>query len=343
MSASLIKTMTGCSWQFWAKYFLKLPDITNEGALRGDICHRVFQGLGREDRKKLVQKVIKDGTIWKTPSLGRMVTSFCKKNGINDDDNRDLVDFMTLAGLNYDFEGRKHFGIKPTESFSEIDFDIEVKENGKDYRIRGFIDKLFLFKKQGVALIRDFKSSKSVYEGDEVDDNIQDLIYRLAVRRMYPEYADIEMEFVFLKFDCSRNGDGIIRTPNISPEELGGFEHYLTELQQQVNHFGEEDAKTNYAYHQGFPEKEEGFTKRLLCGFNKFKGQKKKDGSVMWGCACKWPMEYYEVKNTEGELIRGLHLTEKDKARKYRQQGFSVKKKKYQGCPVFNPHADVFL
>ena len=48
-----------------------------------------------------------------------------------------------------------------TESISEKDFDISITEDGKNYRILGFIDKLFLFKRKSLAIIRDFKTSKA--------------------------------------------------------------------------------------------------------------------------------------------------------------------------------------
>ena len=256
MSASLIKTLTGCSWQYYCKYQLKLPSSTNDGALRGSICHTVFECLGNKRHKKHFRKITKDGTIWNCKPVARLVEKFAKENNIDDDENLELVDFMILAGLNYDFFGTKHLGSKPTQSFDELDFDISVDEGDKSYRIRGFIDKLFLFKKKKIALIRDFKSSKKVFEGDEVDDNIQDLIYRLAIEKLYPDYSH-EMEFVFLKFPCEKGGEGIIRTPDISSDELEGFEYYLTELQKQINNFSEEDAAEDFAYNKGFPEKEE--------------------------------------------------------------------------------------
>ena len=42
LSASRIKTLQTCSWQYWCKYHLKLPDRSNEGSLRGTICHAIF-------------------------------------------------------------------------------------------------------------------------------------------------------------------------------------------------------------------------------------------------------------------------------------------------------------
>jgi len=46
LSASRIKTVEGCSWLYWCKYKLKLPDASNDGAKRGSICHLIFEHLG---------------------------------------------------------------------------------------------------------------------------------------------------------------------------------------------------------------------------------------------------------------------------------------------------------
>ena len=90
-----------------------------------------------------------------------MIEAYAKKHNIDDFENMDLINQMTVEGLNYDFFGDKNG--KPTNSISEKDFDISVNEQGKNYRILGFIDKLFLFKRKKTALIRDFKTSKQIF------------------------------------------------------------------------------------------------------------------------------------------------------------------------------------
>ena len=52
LSASRIKTAESCSWLYWCKYKLKLPDRSNDGARRGSICHLIFELLGEPRRKK---------------------------------------------------------------------------------------------------------------------------------------------------------------------------------------------------------------------------------------------------------------------------------------------------
>ncbi len=77
-----------------------------------------------------------------------------------------------------------------------------------------------------MAIIRDFKSSKRFYEGKDVVDNIQDLMYRLAVSKLFPDYKKKRTEFVFLQYE--NQDEFSIKTPIACDDELDGFEHFQT-------------------------------------------------------------------------------------------------------------------
>jgi hypothetical protein len=331
LSASRIKTLQTCSWQYWCKYHLKLPDTTNQGSLRGSICHAVFEALGNPKHKKHYNTIIKKKSIKGSPAVDRMVLSFAKKNNIDDFENLDLIDQMIVEGLKYDFFGEKHG--KPTESISEKDFDITVSENKKNYRILGFIDKLFLFKKKRIALIRDFKSSKQIFEGSEVEDNIQNLMYCLAVKHLYPEYLKRDMEFLFIKFDCTK--EGLLQMEEIEDDELNGFELFLTKVQKIINSFDETSAKSSLAYYKGFPEKNEGFAGRLVCGMATSETELKKDGTPKWICPFKLAKNYYVLLNEEKEIIFSSY-NKNDLVKKQKEKPNSkIEKRFYSGCPAF--------
>ena len=59
-----------------------------------------------------------------------MIEAYAKKHNIDDFENLDLINQMTVEGLNCDFFGDKDG--KPTKSISEKDFDIVVNEDGKN-------------------------------------------------------------------------------------------------------------------------------------------------------------------------------------------------------------------
>ena len=151
LSASRIKTLENCSWYYWCNYHLKLPQKNNAGALRGTICHLVFEVLGVKGRKKYFNKILKSQDVFSVPSIKRLILKHAAKEGVDDQENVDLMKDMIYNGLTYDFFGQD-LG-KPTKEYSEKDFDI-IKDDGSiQYKIRGFIDKLFLYKKQLYHLI----------------------------------------------------------------------------------------------------------------------------------------------------------------------------------------------
>lgn len=329
LSASRIKTLQTCSWMYYCKYVLKLPDTQNEGSLRGSCVHSVFEVLGNPRHKKHYNAIVKLQDISASRPVERMVCAFAKKVGIDSPENLELLNKMIIEGLNYDFFGEK-IG-KPTESISEKDFDIDVNEDGKNYRILGFIDKLFLFKRKKLALVRDFKTSKAVFSGDEIEDNMQNLMYCLAVKHLYPEFLKRKMEFLFLKFDC--NKEGLIEMEQIHEDELQGFEFFLTEVQKTINNFTEEAAKSNLAFNMGYGK---GFTGKVVCGRSTYKGQLKKDGTVMWSCPMKHPFDYYHLLGEDDKILASAfeksELLEKQKV----FLNSRIEKKKYSGCPAFN-------
>ena len=332
LSASRIKTLQTCSWQYWCKYHLKLPDKTNHGALRGTICHAIFENLGNPRHKHHFDKIVKAQDINVSPPIKRMVESYAKKFNISDFENLDMINKMTIEGLNYDFFGMNNG--KPTEAISEKDFDININQDGKHYRMLGFIDKLFLFKKKKMAIIRDFKTSKSIFEGKEYTDNMQDFMYCLAVKYLYPEYLQRRMEFLFLKFDCKN--EGMLEMAPLDDIDLDGFEYFLTEVQQVINNFDEKSAIANLAWDKGFPQKEDGFSGKIVCGRADYTGQLKKDGSLMWHCPFKFKFDYYVLFDCNNEPIKSAYEKQELENLKRQHKDSNIKKMHYSGCPAFS-------
>lgn len=333
LSASRIKTLQECSWKYYCKYILKLPDQTNDGALRGTCVHSIFECLGNPRHKHIYNQIIENNDPYSNEVVLRYVKSFLKNNQMDLKNNFELIKIMILEGAKADFYGNKCSNAN--ESHSELDFDLEIKEDGKDYRILGFIDKLFLYKEKSLALIRDFKTSSNYFKEYEIEDNMQDMMYRLAVKYLYPDFYKRKMQFLFLRYDCSEEGDGNIFTPEVSEEDLDGFEYFLTEIQKIINEFNSDDAGSNLAYNKGFPLPEEGFSKRLLCGFADYPGHLKKDGSLRWHCPFKFEFDYYILLDDSGEIIKTSKNKEELKKLKKENAGSIIESKNYGGCPAF--------
>ena len=331
LSASRIKTAESCSWLYWCKYKLNLPDKSNDGAKRGSICHLIFEVLGLPKRKKYFNKIIKTQDVFCVPSIKKLILKHAVREGVSDDENVQLMKEMIFNGLTYDFFG-KDLG-KPTEDYSEKDFLITENNGDIKYKIRGFIDKLFLYKRKKFAIIRDFKTSKSVFKGKDYTDNLQDLMYSLAVKKMFPEYSTRVSEFLFLKFDLDENSNnsGLVKMKPLDNDELHGFELQLSEIQRYLDNFTIKDAKSNYAAYKGFP-KDGSFSGKLLCGFATKKGELKIDGDPKWHCPMKFDFFYYKVFDEKGDLHSSVF--EEDFDEKSLPENFTYEIKYYEGCPA---------
>lgn len=337
LSASRIKTAQSCSWLYYCKYKLRLPDKGNEGAWRGTVCHAVLEVLAKEGREDYYQTIIDANDVFAVPSVGRLVMSLAKSLGVDDQENLDFINFMTVNGLTYDYYGGSL--AKPTYSFSEKKFDISINEGDKHYRINGFIDKLFLYKNKKAAIIRDFKTSKQVFDGKDATDNMQDLMYSLAVKHLYPEYSHRQSEFIFLKFDLGSDllggdGEGVLKMSPLSDEELEGFEYQLTAWQDYLDGFDEVTAHDDFAYDQGYPKK--GFAGRVMCGRADHPGQLKKDGTPMWHCSVKFKFDYYALKDCTGVVKRTAFEDDRDMLLPFKEEGDTIEKMTYGGCPRHN-------
>lgn len=343
LSASKIKKAESCSWAYWATYNLKVPDASNDGAKRGWICHLIFELLGDPRHKEIYDEIILKDSIFKCEPIRRLVSYHSKKMGVNDEDNLKLIDNMTLAGLHYDFFGEKRG--KPDDEISEQEFNITVDEGEKLYSLRGFIDKLFFYKEKELVVIRDFKTSKSVFKGKELEDNLQDLIYTLAVKKMFPEFTKRQVEFLFLKFDL--NSTGNVKMKNLSAEELEGLELQLTQIQNFLDNFDEDDAISNlaatkYEDNRGFPP-DGSFGGLLQCGKDGYKIRKgepllDKEGNpiVAYICPYRKPLDYYVIKNEDGKIVKSFFKEDKDSYESKLKEGEFIELVNYKGCPHWN-------
>ena len=355
LSASRIKTLQQCSWKYWGNYILKLPDKSNEGASRGWICHLIFELLGNPRHKHHYDTIIKNGSIFKSKSIKKLVYYHARKLDVDDQENLALIDSMTVNGLHYDFFGEDL--AHPTQAISEESFDIEIENEDFSYRIKGFIDKLFLYQDQSYALIRDFKSSKQVFKGKEVSDNLQDLMYSLAVKHLYPNYTKRESEFLFLKFDLTKDmfnktGNGVLKMEPISDSELYGFQYELTEIQRIIDNFDEEQAHSNFAGAQPYPS-DGTFGGPLACGKDGFKmsrGQpvldKNGDPIPAFICSFRKPFEYYALKSSSGKVVKTAFVEDLSELEKIKAEDQLIELMEYKGCPYWTPseseHVDLF-
>jgi len=335
LSASRLKTVKMCSWLYWCKYHQRLPDKSNDGASRGTVCHLIFECLGKPSRRSYYEKVLEHNDPFAVPSIKRLILSNAHRLNVDDQENLDSIKEMIVAGLRYDFFGKKI--AKPSESFSEYEFDMHVNEGEKDYRVKGFIDKLFVYDKKGTALIRDFKTSKQVFKGEDKKKNLQDYIYSLAVKYLFPKVKSRNSEFLFLKFDLEGTDkpEGIMKMRKISDKRLDEFEIELTQAQTYLEGFDYRQAISSYAADKPNP-KDGSFGGPIACGRARYRGQPKKDGTPMWHCMYKFSFDYYGLFDEDGGLVRTAFPESYGALLKHKKEKFTIKKLHYAGCPRWN-------
>jgi len=319
LSASRVKTFQECSWKYWCNYILKIPSAQNSGAARGTACHLIFELLLKPRHKKYFDIITKENSIFSCPAIVKLVRKTLNDNGDFDtDENVKMCSAMIAVGLQYDF-----FGENGLIESGEQEFLLENED--PKYKVLGFMDKPIQYPDQGLLKIVDYKSSKNKFVGEEITANIQAMVYTLAAKKLWPNLKDVLIEFLFLKFPRKP-----AQQVEVSEDQLAGFEYYLASVYKAINNFTEEDAKTNFASKKPFPNKNEGFTGPLQCGFAQELGQLKKNGELMWHCPYKFVVDYYVSVDEKGEIVSSAFNKKDLKSKK----GRKIEKKRYGGCPA---------
>ncbi len=318
LSASKIKVYESCSFLYWAKYHLKLPDVQNLGSAKGGTVHSIFELLLAPKHKHIYDLIIKNNNPRSVKVIDRLIKIYIKKNGYPpEEETLEHISQMILVGLKTDFfiKDAKLIG-------SEYRFDIKDEEVG--YYLKGFIDQIF--EKDGELIISDWKSSKKKFEGTDSESNIQSACYLLAAKKLWPD-KKARARFIFLQFP----EDPLINI-SLSDETLKGVEGYLAFIQKKLDNFTIKDATKNLAADKGFPT-DGSFSGKLQCGFAKEKGQLKKDGSPMFFCSSKFGFDYYAIIK-DGALKYTVFTEDKNNVKL--KEGEVMELKHYMGCPSFN-------
>lgn len=302
LSSSKLELLENCSWSFYARYFLKIPQKGNSGSLRGTCVHSVLDFLAKPKRVTWIKEItdVKDAYFKK--SLEIYIKKYIAKWSLTEDDEI-LIKTMILVALNHDFLFQDLPNSKMLQT--ELKFDW-VNENPR-YSITGFIDRPVLYDDNRV-MARDFKGSKAKYNPNYLYGATQGFMYSLALTKLYPERKPT-VEFLFLRFPKKP-----VQTFETTPKRLRGFEFYLEEVTKFIEDFTEVKAKGNFAKNN--PEK------RWLCG---------KEGSNFC-CEARKPLDYWVIID-DNKIVKGAFTREElEKILKTNQ---SIEAKHYPGCPAW--------
>lgn len=300
LSASRIKLLESCSWLYWARYHLNIPDKSNDGAKRGTICHLVFELLLNKRHKKHFTTMMKRGGVESCASIKRLIKKHLKKQEIETNENYEMILNMIWVGINSDFYGEDG-------KVGEPETEFEISNESPKYRIKGFIDKHIAYKKGETIKIVDYKSSKAKFKGEELESNVQGMMYTLAGKTLWPKAKNIGIEFLFLRFPKQPR-----QNLEFSDEQIKGFEFYLEHLNKMVDEFDQDKAKLNYAF--------DNQKSKWLC-----------EAGRTWVCPLKKSFSYYALKDKDGKIIKSS-LENNLEAK----EGERIETILYEGCPRFS-------
>lgn len=284
------------------------------------MAHLIFEVLANPRHADYVTEIVRDGTCLKHKAIFKLIIKASNREGLDLDEmvkplskkgkeitNLKCIDEMILVGLKFDFIGDYEL------IGSEWEFDITNAY--PKYRIGGFVDRIF--KDGNKMVIRDFKSSKKAFKGEELESNLQGMMYSLAVRKKYDEQRDVLVRFLFLRYP----DDPERECPHFSEEQLRGFEHYLEYVGEYLKNFGESKAKSNYAAHD--------YARKWMC--------QTKSG---WRCPYIDPIDYKVLIDKKGNIIKSIFNTEDFKPHEIKR-GYKIESRKYDGCPAWKKSEDL--
>lgn len=169
LSASKINTFKTCKLQYYASYVLGLKGPSHPSAKIGSAIH------------KILEELIKTKTL---PDFRQICTTFEV-----DEAELPLIKSIIKKTLNNGYLNDAKYNIGVEHRFKHHLTDSLV--------ISGSIDRLDI--KNNSAIIIDLKSGKHPYTKKELKNNYQSKIYNIAVTKEYPDIADINVIFWFVK------------------------------------------------------------------------------------------------------------------------------------------------
>jgi hypothetical protein len=304
LSASGIETLETCTWKYKCQNIDKVPQLPNDGSLRGLVAHAIFEILLNKRHKKHFDIILQKENVEASEAVHRLLIKMMKEKNIYDTLNYDIMVEMLLVGLKHDFYGEFLSG-----SISKPEFKFELENENPEYRVRGYIDKYVTYS-NGLVIIRDFKSSKQKFSADHLKSNNQALTYSLVGYKQL-KAKDVKTEFLFLRFPRQP-----IQEIHLTPDQLEGFEHYLSYLYSIIKNFNDETAKSNFA------------------GANPKNAWLCQRGS--WRCPYLKPFKYWALVDEKGVVAR----TDQNKDALKVKEGQRIVEMTYSGCPYWQNRDD---
>jgi putative RecB family exonuclease len=197
-SHSRLETYRNCPWQFKLQYIdkIEVEEAETVEAFLGSRVHEVLE------------KLYKDMRMAKIPTLDDLLAHYDHLYGQNWHEGVKIVR-TDYGPENYRELGRRYITeyynrYHPFDQARTIALEqrVSVKisdEEGKEYTIRGVIDRLSVAE-DGTYEIHDYKTSGRLPTQEEVDKDRQLALYHIAVQGMWEDVGDVELVWHYLAF-----------------------------------------------------------------------------------------------------------------------------------------------
>ncbi len=278
ISASRVKTLVTCSMLFYLQEIEKLPQKQWPRTHHGTAIHQIFEMIldkSKPKRAKWLKDIILNGfNIDDYPSIARYFRFYNVNKGklepYTDKEMGEMLDVAFLGIKSYFLDNKGQFYLPKYSNEKRFEIDLGA---GK---ISGFIDFIVYISDKYYKII-DLKSQRNKFKQEEMADNIQGLMYQLAIWEEHKATSDAE--FILLRHPPTKRTPNkhIQVTPQATPAQLNGLKVYLQELYSIVNGgFGLREGMAR-------PCEDSGFCRNVCTYFNEFNYQslRKKENNAL--------------------------------------------------------------
>lgn len=296
VSSSKISDLLQCTWSFYFKHVLMLPDKTHWKTLVGSALHNIVEYTLKPKRRALLDSILTKGfTFAANPSIDRYAQMWRDHHRIDLWDHANVEEMLALTFRTLrpylndgEFKSEQRFEMKQPDG-EVISGYIDIMSTGADKRIL------------------DMKTKGKRFTQEELVGNMQAALYQMYYHETYGKLVPVT--FIMTRFpptnrDPSRHLQ-TVQAPTL--EQLNGLKAYAQHLYGVMNGFTLEDAKSS-------PCRDDGFCLRV--------------------CPFKDPFQYISVKKKGTNVLVKNYMMDKPPKEIAADEYTEVLRTK--GCPRWN-------
>lgn len=250
ISASKISDLDRCTYLFYCKHVLGLPDSTHWKTRVGSALHNVIEYVLKPKRRAILDKILANGFQFAAfPSIDRYCRMWAARYKLDLWDHQNVEEmlqltFVTLAPY-----------LKEGEFVSEQRFEIDL---GDGATASGYVDIAAIGPDKRII---DMKTKGQKFTKKELAANMQAIIYQMWYYETYGEL--VSTDFILTRFPPTKRQpkNHLQSVLPATPTQIAGLKYYLKELYGVMNSFGIREAHGSFCTDTFFCDK--------LCSFRR--------------------------------------------------------------------------